>query len=684
MATERNVVDFKIHNLTEEQFQELKAQGKIDPNAVYCTPDESLKKDQITNCITEIPQDIKLELADGVLTLKAGSIVYVPNGAGVFNKRTATTNVTTQNLSSYPNGQYLVFDNSDLAGTSLRCNLISACYSGATAPATGTVWYDTTNNKIVVASGGAWTGNRTLPLGIVTISNGAISSIDQVFNGFGYIGSTIFTLPGVKGLMPDGINADGTLRNSLITTVISTGQVPDKRTNQPIIVTSNGQIRTWGGIFNYDTTINRVVSSQGSQNIFLAGTYSSDSSGKITSSEPKTAFHAVDYSDFENTVEELDNSVVHKTGDETIGGEKTFTSTIRMQGAYLHFDGINSTAAQSFKDIDAYDTNGATVGGVRIEHSSTNGRSVSLITRKADGSVGGNLGVRTKPDGTYSSFAPTPASTSNSTEIATTAWSNAKFLPLTGGTMNGTITRSGTLLAKRNVDNSYLEIDGGTNYLNGAYLRLDGKDNGDYSGRFTLATGDGSKNKLLIGRTDGSLFWNSQNVLTDSYCGSTTQKIGLYSGGKGLVDYTDGGAWLQLLGSNSQSGAYESGKFVLGASLGANNKMSLVGKANGVLQWNNQNVATVTHESFGQNGCVKFNNGLIIQWGLTEQKNGVIVVTLPVPFTGKYTYAVTATLDGKSASAASVQARTNTTFSVDPATGHDSANKRAAWIAIGY
>lgn len=34
----------------------------------------------ITNCITEIPQDIKLELKDGTLTLKAGSKVYIPNG----------------------------------------------------------------------------------------------------------------------------------------------------------------------------------------------------------------------------------------------------------------------------------------------------------------------------------------------------------------------------------------------------------------------------------------------------------------------------------------------------------------------------------------------------------------------------------------------------------------------------
>ena len=35
---------------------------------------------QRTNCITEIPQDIKLELLNGELKVLAGSIVYVPNG----------------------------------------------------------------------------------------------------------------------------------------------------------------------------------------------------------------------------------------------------------------------------------------------------------------------------------------------------------------------------------------------------------------------------------------------------------------------------------------------------------------------------------------------------------------------------------------------------------------------------
>lgn len=59
MATERNVVDFKIHNLTEEQFQELKAQGKIDPNAVYCTPDTTKERlDTLENAVTGLNSSI--------------------------------------------------------------------------------------------------------------------------------------------------------------------------------------------------------------------------------------------------------------------------------------------------------------------------------------------------------------------------------------------------------------------------------------------------------------------------------------------------------------------------------------------------------------------------------------------------------------------------------------------------
>ena len=46
---------------------------------------------QITNCITAIPQDIKLELNNGSLTVKAGSKVYIPNGPGVFDEVTTSS-----------------------------------------------------------------------------------------------------------------------------------------------------------------------------------------------------------------------------------------------------------------------------------------------------------------------------------------------------------------------------------------------------------------------------------------------------------------------------------------------------------------------------------------------------------------------------------------------------------------
>mgnify|MGYP003298927573 CR=1 FL=1 len=47
--------------------------------------DSYLDKTILTNCIIDIPQDIKLVLKDNTLTLKAGSKVYIPNGFEVTN-----------------------------------------------------------------------------------------------------------------------------------------------------------------------------------------------------------------------------------------------------------------------------------------------------------------------------------------------------------------------------------------------------------------------------------------------------------------------------------------------------------------------------------------------------------------------------------------------------------------------
>lgn len=173
-----------------------------------------------TNCITKIPQDIKLELSDeGVLTLKAGSKIYVPNGANVFNTVTTASDIVfpVGNLT----GDSLIGVNAD--GTLGDVYATSNAISGDTAPSStdsGIRWYDRANNIITQydSSASTWTVQKSLPLAHVTRADGKFTEITQVFNGFGFFGTTVFGLPGVKVLMPNGRNADGTLKNLEITT----------------------------------------------------------------------------------------------------------------------------------------------------------------------------------------------------------------------------------------------------------------------------------------------------------------------------------------------------------------------------------------------------------------------------------------------------------------------------------
>lgn len=174
---------------------------------------------RISNCITSIPQDIKLELSNGTLTLKAGSKFYIPNGSGVFDEVVTTADISWSNR-SYNGTQMLVFK----ADGSKEAVLFANCFSGNTTPTSSgyNLWYDTANNLVKFYNDNTATwdaGGWSLPVAIVTsTATDGWQSIDQVFNGFGYIGSTIFVLPNVKGLIPNGRNEDGSLQSTAFTT----------------------------------------------------------------------------------------------------------------------------------------------------------------------------------------------------------------------------------------------------------------------------------------------------------------------------------------------------------------------------------------------------------------------------------------------------------------------------------
>ena len=265
--------------------------------------------DNISNCITEIPQDIKLELNNGTLTLKAGSKVYIPNGFEQDGTTPKFDVVVTESDRVYGGGwgnnqsSILQFYDQGLSGLYKE-----GFFSGATAPTAYQfmMWYDTVNNliKFTMDYGSTWSiTHYSFPLCIMYIGeyDYTITSIDQVFNGFGYIGSTVFALPGVKGLIPNGRNADGTLKNTeTITNNVLTYTNTDTSTgNYYIQLRGNFISRAYNNPSNwrYDEERNIILwNNTAKQEVLFAGNLVL-SSGRVESLTPKTAFHAVDYND---------------------------------------------------------------------------------------------------------------------------------------------------------------------------------------------------------------------------------------------------------------------------------------------------------------------------------------------------------------------------------------------------
>jgi len=287
------------------------------------------KNKNITDCITEIPQDIKLELNNGTLTLKAGSKVYVPNGADVFDKVLMQNDIT---LGGYQNLQGMIFVTT--SGTPYFTSL-PQIYSGASGTlSSGNVWYDTTTNKIFRSSdGSSWDIQVGFPICIVTSSSGAIASVDQVFNGFGYIGSTVFLLPGVKGLIPNGLNADGSLKNiaTEVTSVQTFTYTDNNNTGIYAGITSSGTIKL-NGQRNYNEAENFIYNGAGLELVCEFAVYTNPS-GKIANFTPKTTFHAVGYNDTEYMAHQAMPSDRHI--DLTLGASgSTYTA---LADGYVYF-----------------------------------------------------------------------------------------------------------------------------------------------------------------------------------------------------------------------------------------------------------------------------------------------------------------------------------------------------------
>lgn len=224
--------------------------------------DNILEYNTVSNCITKLPQNVILEYTSNkTINIKAGTKLYIPDGFEVDGTtRKFKTIVLNQqkNKANANTGEkgYIFYDaNSNVL--EFRHRQFAATTAGATTPTSSTYQslchYNTATNLIGVSDdyGATWTWGMSLPICVVTGETGTTySSVDQIFNGFGYIASVAFVLPGVEYLIPNGRNNDGSLNN--IKTIVEKPDVHlfENEYSNYMFLNSEGKILSWGGYYS--------------------------------------------------------------------------------------------------------------------------------------------------------------------------------------------------------------------------------------------------------------------------------------------------------------------------------------------------------------------------------------------------------------------------------------------------
>ena len=154
-----------------------------------------------------------------------------------------------------------------------------------------------------------------------------------------------------------------------------------------------------------------------------------------------------------------DSDVVKLTGDQSISGTKTFTDTIKStkqgQGIFLTRKSKEDSSGTGFVDLQFIDTQDKRKGGVRniIENGNT---TCMYVTNEAGNQIKSSINITYNEDNnTVTTSAPTPSTSDNSTQIATTAYvkSNlsSKQDTLVSGTNIKTINNT-SLLGSGNIN----------------------------------------------------------------------------------------------------------------------------------------------------------------------------------------------------------------------------------------
>lgn len=434
------------------------------------------QNDTISNCILEIPQNLKCELSGTTYTLKAGSIRTV-FGATYTTITTESDISVTLDVST--DGRFVM-----IGSTNAQAQLaIERFDSGATTPSSKTTdYFWNTTDKLMYLWRTANSEYQAFttwcyPSCLIDVVGGVASFAkdskghDLIFNGCGYIGHHWFVFPDVTGLIPYNFDDDKKLKSiKYTTTSLVVGEMQtypyNNYYNRGLFLYPTDGVTTsgWAEPINslsddpsvgylaiYVKDENRWHRKRGSGISFAPVNYCLLVDYKY---DGTTVNDFVIYQPYEDardlltdeikkgiTTKANDSDVVKLTGDQNIAGSKTYSSGIKVLGTSsapysLQRTGITKgTAPSSTIESRWYMTESGGVtasysfGGMRVSYNSNGDVTTSLRAFKSEASstTYAEIGVVYPTSGDAYTFAPTPTVGDNSTKIATTAYVNAKF-----------------------------------------------------------------------------------------------------------------------------------------------------------------------------------------------------------------------------------------------------------------
>ena len=307
--------------------------------------DNKLNKTQITNCILELPERVKLEVNNGTVTAKAGTIAIFPYGTtDLSDTYPIGSTFLDSNLivedTQYTDGKFFVWLKipNDITRTFTGNNHIyiysklanngtlniagtHAVWCGPTYVSGTAAFYHPTTNLLEAYIDGTASGEYfSFPMCKISVTDGVVS-VENITNGMCDFGNMLIIDKGIKGLAPDGRSADGSLKNLTLTSrylhvfVGATGHTQkivtiwgsigyrnDYYTESETMPDMTGlNYMTW-----YNPEINYVyLTNNGGESweqvyTFPAVYYETDTSGKIIDFQAYKPFQAVDNSHLKN------------------------------------------------------------------------------------------------------------------------------------------------------------------------------------------------------------------------------------------------------------------------------------------------------------------------------------------------------------------------------------------------